>query len=58
MIIAIAHRINKEIADKYDEIIAINEGEIVEVGSFNELIENKGYFYSLCYLKNLNESRL
>ncbi|MBQ3543387.1 MAG: hypothetical protein UHN47_14065 [Lachnospiraceae bacterium] len=58
MIIAIAHRINKEMADKYDEIIAINEGEIVEVGSFNELIENKGYFYSLCYLKNLNESRL
>lgn len=50
MIIAIAHRINKEMADKYDEIIAINEGEIVEVGSFNELIENKGYFYSLCYL--------
>ena len=58
MMIAIAHRINKEMADKYDEIIAINEGEIVEVGSFNELIENKGYFYSLCYLKNLNESRL
>ena len=58
MIIAIAHRINKEMADKYDEIIAINEGEIVEVGSFNELIENKGYFYSLCNLKNLNESRL
>ena len=58
MIIAIAHRINKEMADKYDEIIAINEGEIVEVGSFNELIENKGYFYSLCYLKNFNESRL
>lgn len=57
MVVSISHRINKEVSLNYDKIIAINEGEIVEVGTFNELIEKRGYFYSLFYLRNINERR-
>lgn len=55
MVILVSHRIDKEIASKYDMIIAFNEGEIVERGTFKELMQKKGMFYSLFYLRNINE---
>lgn len=45
--IVITHRLSKELLKKYDSIIAIKNGEIVEEGNFEKLISNKGYFYSL-----------
>ncbi len=45
IIIMISHRFNA--INKMSRIIVINEGKIIENGSFNELINNKGYFYDL-----------
>lgn len=53
IVISISHRLVEEIITKYDQIIAINNGKIVEVGSFDELIRKKGLFYSLFYLNSL-----
>ena len=32
---------------KFDEIIVLKEGRIIEKGKYDELISNKDYFYSL-----------
>ncbi len=48
----ITHRIDKDILAKYDEIIVMKNGKIVEKGSFDTLIENKNYFYELYYKNN------
>lgn len=45
--IVITHKLMEEILKKYDEIIVMRDGTIVERGRFDELIEEKGYFYSL-----------
>lgn len=45
--IIVTHRFDESILRKYDEIIAVNKGDIVETGSFDELMSRKGYFYSL-----------
>ena len=45
--IVITHRLSKELLKRYDSIIAIKSGEIAEEGSFDELMNNKGYFYNL-----------
>ncbi len=52
MVISVSHRIIEEIASNYNEIIVINDGRVVENGSFEELINKQGYFYSLYYLQN------
>lgn len=44
-ILTIAHRINT-IVD-YDRIMVMDQGKIVEFGSPNELIDQKGFFYGL-----------
>jgi len=41
--------------EKMDEIIALGKGEIVERGTFNDLMEKKGYFYKL---RQMEEDRL
>ncbi|MFD3158832.1 ABC transporter ATP-binding protein (plasmid) [Haloimpatiens sp. FM7330] len=45
--IVITHKLNKELLKKYDGIITIKNGEIYEIGTFDELISKKEYFYSL-----------
>ncbi|MBE6048540.1 MAG: ABC transporter ATP-binding protein [Clostridium sp.] len=45
--IIVTHRFNENIMKKYDEIIVMNKGSIIERGTFEELIEGRGYFYSL-----------
>lgn len=44
-IIFIAHRL--AIAEKTNNIIVINHGEIVEKGTHDELIEKHGFYYEL-----------
>lgn len=45
--IMVTHRFEEGTLKKYDEIIAVQNGRIVEQGSFDELMDKKGYFYSL-----------
>ncbi|MGB8455323.1 MAG: ABC transporter ATP-binding protein [Anaerocolumna sp.] len=43
----ITHKYNEGLLKSYDEIIAIKDGKLMEVGTFDELTKRKGYFYSL-----------
>lgn len=45
--IVITHALDKALLEQYDGIIALKSGSIAECGTFAELMENKGYFYSL-----------
>lgn len=45
--IVVTHLLDGILLKKYDCILAIKNGRIEEFGSFDELIERKGYFYSL-----------
>ena len=54
-IINITHRYNKELMQKYNEIIVMDAGRIVERGSFDELIKREGEFFHL--YKILNEGK-
>lgn len=47
MCIVVTHSLDEKILKQYDGIITLKNGSIVEVGRFDELIANKGYFYSL-----------
>ncbi|MBU8906437.1 thiol reductant ABC exporter subunit CydC [Desertibacillus haloalkaliphilus] len=44
-VIIISHRLSG--LEKMDQIVVMDQGEVVEVGSFAELMEKKGYFYRL-----------
>lgn len=46
-ILTITHKLSKELLKKYDKIIVIKGGVVVEIGCFDELIKNKNYFYNL-----------
>lgn len=45
--IVVTHKLSEELLSKYDGIIALKDGKVVEQGSFYELMKNKSYFYSL-----------
>ena len=45
--IAVSHKLHANILSKYDYILAMKDGKIEESGSFDDLMEKKGYFYSL-----------
>ena len=45
--IAVTHSLEEGLLKQYDEIITLKNGNIIEMGGFDELIQNKGYFYSL-----------
>jgi len=51
-IINITHRYNKALMQKYNEIIVMDAGQIVEKGSFDELIEKEGVFFNLFHDKS------
>lgn len=50
--IVVTHKLIKNLLTKYDEIIVMKDGMVIEKGSFEELIDIKGYFYSLYYIQN------
>lgn len=45
--VVVTHTLDESLLGQYDRIFALKNGRIVEEGSFDELIEKKGYFYSL-----------
>lgn len=46
--VVVTHKLMEDILRYYDEIIVMKAGSIVEKGIYEELFNNKGYFYSLC----------
>lgn len=49
----ITHSLNKNILEKYDEILVMNHGTIAEAGTFDDLYQKGGLFYSLYTLNNI-----
>lgn len=45
--IVVTHALEESLLRKYDAIITLKNGKIAETGTFDALIEQKGYFYSL-----------
>jgi ABC-type multidrug transport system fused ATPase/permease subunit len=46
--IVVTHLLDKDILSQYDTIIAMRNGKIVEMGTYDNLIESDGYFRALC----------
>ncbi len=47
MKVVITHSLEENLLTRFDEIIVLKAGEVAEKGTFAELMEKKGYFYSL-----------
>ena len=45
--VVVTHRLDAALLEQYDEIIVLRDGTVQEQGQFAELMEKKGYFYSL-----------
>ena len=45
--IIVTHKLEETLLDKYDEIVVLKEGQVEEKGTFKDLMELRGYFYSL-----------
>ena len=45
--IVVTHSLDENLLKQYDSILTFKNGSITESGSFRELMEKKGYFYSL-----------
>jgi ABC-type bacteriocin/lantibiotic exporter with double-glycine peptidase domain len=50
--IIITHNLEKNILKQFDEIIVISDGYIVEKGTFDNLLQKEGMFYSLYNFNN------
>ncbi|WP_028992060.1 ABC transporter ATP-binding protein [Thermoanaerobacter thermocopriae] len=44
-VLAVTHKLTPEILKKYDEIFVMRDGEIIERGTLDELLDKRGYFY-------------
>lgn len=44
--IIITHRLDENVLKEYDGIVVLHNGKVEEFGTFEELLEQKGYFYS------------
>lgn len=51
--IIITHRLYTAL--EFDKIIVVEDGEIVEIGTHEELLENKGYYYDIYEHQKLEE---
>lgn len=45
--IVVTHRLETALLEQYDGIIVLRDGQVLEQGTFGELMDRKGYFYSL-----------
>ena len=45
--IIVTHALVESLLRQYDGIIVLKDGQIVERGTFEDLMEEKGYFYAL-----------
>lgn len=43
----VTHALDENLLKRYDGILVLKNGEVVERGGFRELVDKKGYFYSL-----------
>lgn len=50
--IVVTHKLEKKILCKYDEILVMKNGLLLECGTFEELLKRQGYFYSMFYMQN------
>jgi len=50
--IFVTHRYSEEVLKKCDGILVMKNGELFETGTFDELYDTKGYFYSLYNVTN------
>ena len=50
--LVVTHTLSKTLLQRYDEILVLRGGRIVEHGSFDTLMEQKEYFYSLYTVTN------
>lgn len=41
------HGLEESLLRRYDGILVLKDGRIAETGTFDELMEKKGYFYAL-----------
>lgn len=46
-VIVVTHALDEAILSRYDGILALKNGAVAETGTFSELMDKKGYFYSL-----------
>jgi ABC-type multidrug transport system fused ATPase/permease subunit len=46
-LIAVVHRL--DIVKEYDKVVFLKAGKIVEMGTYDDLMTKKGYFYGLAY---------
>ena len=45
--VVVTHRLEETLMGQYDQIIVMRNGQIQERGTFRQLMEQKGFFYSL-----------
>lgn len=45
--IAVTHAIEETLLRRFDGILVMKDGKVGEVGTFDELMKEKGYFYAL-----------
>ena len=45
--VVVTHRFDEQQLKRYDQILTLKDGQLVESGSFTELMSKKGFFYSL-----------
>ena len=45
--VVVTHRLEASLLARYDEVLALRDGRVVERGTFDELMAARGYFYSL-----------
>lgn len=50
--VVVTHRLDEQTLSHFDEILVMKKGQVVEVGSFQTLMAQKGYFYSLFMVEN------
>ena len=47
MIVTVTHRLKPEMLRRYDNILVLSQGEIVETGSYDKLMETNGYLKNM-----------
>lgn len=50
--IVVTHSLEESLMKRYDEIIVLRDGRVEEIGSFEDLINNQGYFNALYTVSN------
>ena len=43
----VTHALEEKLLRRYDGIVALKDGRVAEMGTFDELMAKKGYFYAL-----------